>query len=278
MRILILGASGFIGSHLTLFASSLGHEVIALCRSGSVTGFGGMTIKWGLGESIPIDVIRNLDCAIHLVHDFGGDAGALLTKNETLKHIQLLRLAGVKRQIFFSSYSAGIHSISLYGKTKFEIENEITRNLDVVILRPGLVVGNGGVYARMQKLINFSPIIPLPDGGAGKIPVISLEDLCSETMKVVTAQFLATREFNIFYDDMISLRELIIHASLKNNRKPVLFYFPSHLIFFCLRLLNLFRITLPINADNLKGFIANQNAVHKSTLKIGSSFISDRYL
>ena len=52
MRILIFGASGFIGAHLTRYAASRGYEVVTLCRSGSVAGFNGKCLKWTFGAPL----------------------------------------------------------------------------------------------------------------------------------------------------------------------------------------------------------------------------------
>lgn len=60
MRILVFGASGFIGASLISSMSSYGHEVTALCRSNSIPGFNGPCLYWKLGDSLPSGLGRSI--------------------------------------------------------------------------------------------------------------------------------------------------------------------------------------------------------------------------
>lgn len=263
MRILILGASGFIGSYLTRLAVEDDHEVIALCRSGVVRDFSGDTYKWSLGQPLPLSTLGRIDCAIHLVHDFDGKTGASLTCKSTLANIKNLRTFGVDRQLFFSSYSAGAQAESLYGLTKQKIEKGVSDYPDVIIVRPGLVIGDGGLYSRIRKWARRLPIIPLPDGGQGKVPIITIERLCRETLKLVSENR-SIREANLFEPELYTIRQLIRDIASEDNRQPWLVSIPSWLIILVLRSAALIRLPLPVNADNLIGFLANQQANHRS--------------
>jgi nucleoside-diphosphate-sugar epimerase len=265
MRILIFGASGFIGTHLARYAASQGHEVVALCRSGSVTGFTGKCMKWTFGMTLTASVMEGVNCAIHLAHDFKGAHGAQLTFEETLSNVVRLRAAGVRRQIFFSSYSAGEHATSLYGRTKLAIENGLAGD-DIVIVRPGLVLGDGGIYGRIRKWARRLPVIPLPSGGYGQVPVVDVERLCRESLAIAEASA-PDRECNLFEGRPRSLRQLVLDAAAEGGRNPLIFSVPAWLIVLGLRVATALRLPLPVNADNLEGFMANQAGRHISTLQ-----------
>jgi nucleoside-diphosphate-sugar epimerase len=265
MRILIFGASGFIGAYLARYAASKKHEVVTLSRSGHIAGFTGECLKWKFGEPLDTSVIEGISCAIHLAHDFNGTEGAHITLQETLANVSRLRAAGVRRQIFFSSYSAGVHATSLYGRTKLAIENSLAGVDGIVIVRPGLVLGDGGVYGRISKWARLLPVIPLPDSGYGKVPVIGVEHLCQETLNIAEAVS-PNRECNLFERDTRSLRQLVLDAASESGNKPWILPLPGSLIVRSLRIATALRLPLPVNADNLEGFIANQAANHISSL------------
>lgn len=266
MRILIFGASGFIGTHLARYAAAQEHEVVALCRSGSIAGFNGKCLKWTFGAPLTASTIEGVSCAIHLAHDFNGAEGAQLTLEQTFANVSRLRTAGIRRQIFFSSYSAGEHATSLYGRTKLAVENGLAGMDDIVIVRPGLVLGDGGIYGRIRKWARRLPVIPLPDGGCGQVPVIDIERLCRETLVIAEASA-PDRECNLFERDLRSLRQLVLDAAAERGRKPWIVPVSGSLIVFSLRVATALRLPLPVNADNLEGFMANQAASHISTLK-----------
>lgn len=265
MRILIFGASGFIGAHLARYAVLQGHELVALCRSGSIAGFAGKCLKWTFGVPLTASATEGIGCAIHLAHDFSGAEGARLTLEETLANVSRLRAAGVRRQIFFSSYSAGAHATSLYGRTKLAVEKSLAGGDDIIIVRPGLVLGDGGIYSRIRKWARRLPVIPLPGGGYGQVPVIDVERLCRVTLVLAEASAPA-RECNLFEEEPRSLRQLVLDAAAERGRKPWIVPVPASLIILGLRVATALRFPLPVSADNLEGFIANQAASHISTL------------
>lgn len=262
MRILIFGASGFIGTHLVRHALESDVEVVAFSRSGGSHGEG---VKWSLGDPVSEALCRDADCALHLAHDFNGEAGASLTIEATLSTIAALRALGVKRQLYFSSYSAGPHATSVYGRTKLAIEQALASAPDVVIVRPGLVLGEGGIYGRINGWVRKNWIVPLPDNGVGMVPVIEISRLCRESLNLASVAHVS-RQANLFERAPVSLRQLVLSAAAKAGKRPLIVPVPSRLVLWGLRLAARLPIRLPVNEDNLAGFLANQTAQHISTL------------
>jgi uncharacterized protein YbjT (DUF2867 family) len=176
-----------------------------------------------------------------------------------------LQTAGVARQLFFSSYSAGAQATSLYGRAKLLLEQALTGYRGMVIVRPGLVLGEGGIYGRIRQWARRLPIIPLPDGGSGVVPVIEITRLCRLTLQLAHAEQ-APREANLFEPELKSLRALTLEAAAEVQRQPVIFPIPSSLLMAGLQMAALCKLPLPVNPDNLAGFLANQSAQHASHL------------
>jgi nucleoside-diphosphate-sugar epimerase len=263
MRVLIFGASGFIGSSLVSWLTSSGHEVVALSRTSPIPGFCGRCIFWEMGVELPHD-LGEIDCAIHLTHDFDGDEGAAKTLFGVLKAVKDCHNLGIKRQLFFSSYSAGDYAKSLYGKTKYMLEQSISNIKGAIIIRPGLVLGDGGIYGRIKRFAKKYPIVPFP-GGHGKVPVIEINILCAQIESIALGR-LGNGPFNLFEDRFYDMRDLIIHATSDVARKPLLVPIPINWMIFGLYIAAALKIKLPVNLDNLDGFIANQTAKHVSTM------------
>lgn len=266
MRLLIIGATGFIGTHLVRAAAAQKMEVVTLSRSGVLSEGAAQAFAWSFGQPVPESACQGVSCAIYLAHDFDGEAGARLTIESTLTIASQLQAAGILRQMFFSSYSAGEHASSLYGQTKFALEQALVAQAGLIIVRPGLVLGEGGIYGRIRKWAQILPLVPLPDGGSGKVPVIEIERLCEITLKLAL-EAVPPAEVNIFEHELKSLRELVLEAAAEVGRRPWIVPIPAVLLIGILTLAARLRIPLPVNADNLAGFIANQSAKHISTLK-----------
>lgn len=264
MRILITGASGFIGRYLTDYLAQQGYDVLALSRRGINVQGARHTYTWQLGQFIPLSAATDIAYAIHLAHDFNGQDGAHNTQNGTLKIIEQLRAAKTPRQVFFSSYSASNDATSVYGQCKMHIEHQLANASDITIVRPGLVLGDGGLYGKIKKWAQVLPLIPLPDGGTGKVPVVDIDQLCTQTLHILQSQTPKT-ELNAFNPKLTTLKDLTLEAAAKAGRKPYILPIPSTLLLFLLNLGKKLHLPLPVNADNLKGFLSNQNTSHKPT-------------
>lgn len=244
----------------------MGHEAIAFCRSGKVTDFEGECHPWTLGRGLDAAAIAGAECAIHLAHDFGGAGGAEQTLAGILAAVRQLQQAGVRRQLLYSSYSAGPHAASLYGRTKSALEAQVLDMQDVIIVRPGLVLGAGGLFGRIRTFARLSPLVPLPDGGVGKVPVIEIGKLCDRTLRIAV-DAAPLKVHNVFEPELISLRDIVLSAAREAGRSPWIIPVPSKLVLFGLHLSATLHLPLPVNADNLSGFLANQSAGHVSTLE-----------
>jgi uncharacterized protein YbjT (DUF2867 family) len=202
---------------------------------------------------------------VYLAHDFAGEEGARRTFEATLALASQLQAAGIERQIFFSSYSAGTHAASFYGQTKYALEQALAVYQGLIIVRPGLVLGNGGIYGRIRNWAQRLSVLPLPGGGRGKVPVIEIEKLCRLTLQLVSGEASIT-EANLFEHELKSLRELVLEVAAEAGHQPLILPVSATLLISILALAARLHIPLPVNADNLAGFIGNQSAGHISSL------------
>ena len=264
-KILVTGASGFIGSHLCEKLFSKGHQVIALNRSGSPV-FGALqTVPWCFGESVK-NIKFDCEVAIHLAYDFSGKKGAKRTILGTKKLVAHLYNHGVRRQLFVTSYSAGKHASSCYGRTKAILEEILRKDKRTIIIRPGLVIGDGGIYGKIVKLISRSPLIPLPGGDNILVNTIVIERLIDEMIKICIVQN-PDQVANLFDPQPITLRNLARNIALDLKKRRYFISVPISLILNLTRILELIGINFPISSDSIIGLRQNQFSTHISTLE-----------
>lgn len=267
--ILVTGATGFIGVNLCMFLTKVGYNLITFSRSGTSIIGEDICKKWFLGDSIDLSDLPTPTTAIHLAHDFNGKIGGDITISGTLQLISSLRSIGVKHQIFVSSYSAGPHAKSRYGKTKARIESALINETDITIARPGLVIGGHGIYGRIIAWAQKYNIAPLPDGGNGLVPIIGIDQLCEELLTICLCP--PKRGYaNLFENDLCSLRQLITAATQTAGKSPIIIPIPTKILLPLLQAIEKMGIPLPVTSDSLLGFAMNQRAQHKSTLKAKS--------
>jgi NADH dehydrogenase len=155
----------------------------------------------------------------------------------------------------------------LYGRTKAELERRLTEIPGTVIVRPGLVLGNGGIFGRIAAFSRISPLVPLPDGGHGRVPVIEINRLCDEIIRLVDHPS-PPAENNIFHRHLPTLRDLVLKVAAESGRRPIILNIPVALALPFMRGMERMGLSLPVSADSLEGFVRNQSATHVTTLEV----------
>lgn len=191
LKILITGATGYIGKHLVQAALAEGHEVTALVRRRlplfdrtELTMF-----DYDLETPPPADAFQEIHAVFHLAA-FTGETDPAFQKRECAAAKNLLEVsqqAGVEKFIYVSSQSARSDAPTLYGQTKWRIEEEVRRQGGIVV-RPGLVYGGHheeALFGTLCGLVKKVPVLPalLP---APRVQPIHVEDLCEALLTLAT--------------------------------------------------------------------------------------------
>lgn len=186
MRILVTGATGFIGTRLCQVLIEQGHTVIGLSRRGSGTVAG---VDYRAKDFIDTpslrDCVDGMDCIVHLagrahVMDPRNDAPELYREVNHEATVRLARLAleaGVKRFVFVSTIrvngnasdqqrfteASAPQPVVAYDRSKLDAENGLRALLDGtptewVIIRPPLVYG-------AEALGNFRTLLKVVEKG-----------------------------------------------------------------------------------------------------------------
>ena len=276
MNVFITGIRGFIAGRLSLFLQDQGYTVSgSTSRTGEPTGsqpVGERISHHKLGEPVDEAMFIGMDTVIHCAHDF--QKGALKKNVEgTIAIAEAADKQGVGKQIFISSLSSRPDAQSEYGQAKFEIELYFKRNKGI-ILRPGTVLGSGGIFGKMVRLVKGSPVVPLLDSGCSQMYVIGVDDLCRSIYQVIKASN-NTVEYNLYYPERVTLKKILMAIRRLSGRHTIFVPVPAVFLIIPLSFLNSLGIKLPVDIDNLRGFIKSQTMIYQSDLqKVLHSYMS----
>lgn len=268
MNIFITGVNGFIGSHLARYLKEKGNEVYgcsieATARENLLAVLSGYSTLF-LNRDFDPGIFKNIDCLIHCAYSY--EKKNITTTNiegaKKLYHAGKDR--GVKKQIFLTSYSAKPGSQSEYGFIKYELENFFLQEKQVII-RPGLVLGNGGMFQGMRRLLKTYPVIPLLDGGAYDVPIISVAALCRTIEKVIAVT--GPAQYHIFQEEPVSMKHLLLAMKRQLGARCLLVPVPSFLPRLFLKMLETWRIPFPIKSSSIVALKENRQLSYRSHLK-----------
>ncbi len=251
MTIFITGINGFLGRALAGYFRGRGHVVRGSARNASAG-----VVALRLGEAFDPGVFQGSDAVIHAAHDFTTGA-----KERNIRGTRAwFEAAAGARQVFLSSHSARPDAASEYGETKYLIERTFLESGQAVV-RPGLVIGAGGLFAKQRAALRKAPAVPMVGGGTAPVAVIGIGHL-EEALAVVVEQGLAGG-FNLFYERQPSAREFV--RAVKGGRGWIL-PVPTGLALGAARVVQALHLPLPVNPGQIRALAANASSPWRSDL------------
>ena len=239
-NILITGYSGFVGQHLLNDINHL-HKIKLLGRSKDKNNHDCYTANIDSNSDYSnalknVDIVIHMAARVHVMNDNSIDPLGEFRAVNTAGTINLAKQAadaGVKRFIFISSIKVNGESTSNtspfqssdvpkpedpYGISKSEAEEQLIelgreRGLEIVIIRPPLVYGEG-VKANFASLFKFvGKRVPLPfraitNNKRSLVSVYNLVDLikvCVDHPNAANQIFLVSDDKDISTSEMVAL-------------------------------------------------------------------------
>lgn len=221
MKILILGATGFIGSEVTARLHGRGHAVTGLARSVARA-----RDRWPFATWISADLARMtqaadwdrlvrdhdaiVNCAGALQDGLSDDLAATQEK-AMLALYEAAAQAGGKRVIQISARTAGAAADLPFLATKRHADRALTASdLPYVILRPALVVGRNahGGTALVRALAGFPFLLPLVNGTM-PVRTVAVEDVAEAVCAAIDGEIPPGSDLELAAEETLTLQDVV---------------------------------------------------------------------
>lgn len=267
-RILVTGASGFVGQALLAQLQDAGRPVRAAVRKTTwISAIGEQAVVGDIGtETNWQQALTDIDCIVHLaarthvLDDDNTDPLMAYRKINVLGSIRLAKqavAAGVRRLVFLSSVKVNGEStaarpfaetdtpapLDAYGVTKLEAENALREighesGIEIVILRPPLVYGPGvkGNLLRLLDLISRGMPLPLASV-RNQRTLIYVDNLAEAIVSCIDAPEAVGATYMVSDSESVSTPMLISKLAAAMDKSPRLLPCPPALLTFAAQLL-----------------------------------------
>ena len=219
MRIAVVGATGFVGSHLVPCLADRGHQVIAISRAGRRLSAWGDEVEARAADVTRDDVAAALvgaDAAVHLVaipRETGGRRFDEVNVRGTERVVEAAERIGLGRLVHLSVMSVTDDPKLRYLFSKWRGEAAVRNSsLEWVVLRPSLMFGTGDGFFNLVRttLRWWSPgIVAIPGDGNTVFQPLSVDDLAIAVENCLTEADRARRIYEIGGPRWMTYREIV---------------------------------------------------------------------
>ncbi|TCS38678.1 nucleoside-diphosphate-sugar epimerase [Paucimonas lemoignei] len=190
MKILVCGASGFIGQHLCVSLVKAGHEVVHGVRKPERPSDVAMDYGRDLDPETWLPRLAGVDAVINAVgilQEIGQRRFDAIHRDAPIALFKACEMAGVRRVIQISALGgANEMGSTLYMRSKREADAYLRQtSLDWSILRPSLIVGADGASSRLFRVFASLPVIGLPGKGLQLLQPVHIDDICAAVLNLL---------------------------------------------------------------------------------------------
>ena len=219
MKILLTGATGYIGKRILPVLVSKGYDVVCCVRDKSR-----FNPPKSLKEKISvieIDLLKtsslskipkDIDVAYYLVHSMAtADNYKLLEQKSAVNFRDRLSSTEVKQVIYLSGI-VNESNLSVHLSSRKTVERELEKgNYNLTCLRAGIIVGSGSAsFEIMRDLVEKLPVMITPKWLLTKCSPIGVSDVQKFLTKCILNKQTFNKNFDIGCDDVLSYREMLL--------------------------------------------------------------------
>ena len=273
MKVLVTGATGFVGPAVANAIVDAGHEVRVLERTPGAWQESGIRCQEAVqGDVTDLNTLRaataEIEVVVHLVAIRQGrpEQFQRVMIGGTRNLIAAAKERGVARFVLMSALGTTDSTKDLvpYYNAKWTEEQDVKRSgMEHVIFRPSFVFGRGGgILPTFRKLARLAPVTGIIGSGEQRIQPIWIDDVGAYFARAIDLPEAASRTFELGGPDVVTWNEFWqrLRASLGIRRRPSL-HIPTRLMRIPATVTERLPGNVPLTRDLLTMLEAGDNVV-----------------
>ena len=234
MKILLTGATGYIGQRLLPLLAAAGHEVVCLVRDPRRFALPD-TMPEALHPRVAVvkgDLLRpktlaavptDLDAAYYLVHSMsGGNADFFQQEQQSAQHFTDFINTTTARQVIYLSGIANDTNLSVHLRSRRAVENVLTHatRARLTVLRASIIIGSGSAsFEIIRDLVEKLPVMVTPRWLNSRCQPIGIRDIMFYLTAVLDNPACFGRAFDVGGPDVLTYREMLLGLAAERGYK-----------------------------------------------------------
>ena len=228
-RILVTGATGFIGRRLVPALVAEGHDVRAMTRRPEEYDGQGEPVAGNVDDRDSLlEPLKGVEVAYYLVHSLD-DADFERKDAEAARAFASAAAEQGVQQIIYMGGLGDDGDLSAHLRSRREVEGLLAETgIPVTVLRAAIVVGAGGIsWELTRQLVKNLPAMIVPKWAATKTQPIALDDVIRYLVGVCGKEAALGEIFEIGGPDQLTYVEMLrVAAEVDKGRRPPIIQVP----------------------------------------------------
>ncbi len=244
IRILVSGASGFIGRRLVrrllLWPGSTNWSIRCMTRNAnSLSGYfqddrGNLEFVQADVQNYPelVKALAGVDIAFYLIHSMEGSSKewkkfAERDRNAAENFAKAVNEAGVSRVIYLGGLTyAPVQELSKHMRSRMEVGEILKKsNAGVTIFRAAVILGHGGgSFQMLQYLVERLPLMVCPKWVLTKCQPIAIDDVVEYLVRSIETNETKSKTFDIGGPEILTYLDMMVQygKTLKKSIKIII--------------------------------------------------------
>ena len=178
MKVLVTGATGFVGSHLVAALVGAGHDVRAMTRRPESYRGPAVAVAGDVGDPLSLaGALQGCGAAYYLIHSLDSTDFADRDRDGARAFGDAATAAGVGQVIYLGGLGDEDDTLSEHLASRREVEGILRERVPTTVLRAGIVIGDGGIsWEILRQLVARLPVMVTPRWVQTRTQPVAIED------------------------------------------------------------------------------------------------------
>lgn len=231
MRILLTGATGYIGKRLLVDLLDQGHEVVCCVRDRSR-----LAVPDHYGDRVTVievdflkkdslyHIPRDIDAAYYLMHSMASSRDYQKLELETASNFREAIDKSEAKQVIYLSGIINEETLSKHLTSRKAVENELAKGqYHFTTFRAGIIIGSGSAsFEIIRDLVEKLPVMVTPKWLKTRCQPIAINDVIQFLIKALLNSATYDCHFDIGGPDVVSYKEMLLtFAKIRGLKRKI---------------------------------------------------------
>ena len=235
-KILLTGATGYIGKRMINVIAAQGYQVICCCRDKSRFSKG-VDIDDAQIEVVEVDFLKpetlenipeDISGAYYLMHSMSNSNDyAEIEKQCAVNFSEFMKTTDCKHIIYLSGL-ANKEELSAHLSSRLEVEKILMKcTVPITVLRAGIIIGSGSAsFEIIRDLVEKLPVMVAPKWLHTKCQPIGIANVLDFLIFTLFKEKAYQRNFDIGCDDVLTYKQMLLEFARIRGLKRKIFTVP----------------------------------------------------